>query len=252
MTMERRTSLGSIQGSERTLHGLVTPFNVWTTIGNMAKDGFNERIAPGAFAKTLRERDVVLIHNHNPDYPLARTSVRSGVGSLELREDPSAGLRAVAEPVQTTIGVDVLLLAKTGVIRGMSFGFEVIKDSWADSSGRAASPQSGTHRTVQEVKLYEVTTTAFPAYETSQLSARGSSSAVVARFAAARSATAPVTSARKGKAAKPLSGKAIRAMAEDMKRRDAEWAKAQAAQMRAEDAKRYAELAEFFRVNFGG
>jgi len=44
----------------------------------MSRDGFHERIAPGAFSKTLRERDVVLIHSHNTGLPLARTSVPAG------------------------------------------------------------------------------------------------------------------------------------------------------------------------------
>lgn len=172
--IEYRTATGGVTGDKDTLHGLVTPFDVWTTIGDVQRGGFKERIAPGAFAKTLQERDTVLIHNHNTDLPLARTSVESGPGSLTLREDPTSGLKAVAKPVQTTTGKDVLLLAEAGVIRGMSFGFNVIKDNWTDDEGRASDAQHGTQRTVHEVRLHEVTTTAFPAYESTQLTARDS------------------------------------------------------------------------------
>jgi uncharacterized protein len=170
--IEYRTAGGSATASEGVLNGLVTPFNTWTTIGDIKRGGFKERIAPGAFTKTLQERDVVLINSHDPSQPMARTSIREGVGSLTLREDPSAGLRARAVPVDTSYARDVMACAEAGVTRGMSFGFEAIKDSWTDDEGRASNPQVGTRRTVHEVRLHECTTTAFPAYETTELSAR--------------------------------------------------------------------------------
>ncbi len=157
-----------------TLYGLVTPFNTETVIGDLKRGGFYEQIAPGAFTKTLAERDVVMINAHDTSMPLCRMSVPSGEGSLTLTPDPAAGLRAVGVPVQTSYGQDVLRLAATGVIKGMSFGFEVLKESWTDDQGRASNPQVGTHRTIQEVRLHEVTTTAFPAYPTTELSARDS------------------------------------------------------------------------------
>jgi HK97 family phage prohead protease len=157
-----------------TLYGLVTPFNTETIIGDLKRGGFYEQIAPTAFTKTLQERDVVMINAHDTSMPLCRMSVPEGEGSLTLTPDPDAGLRAVGVPVQTSYGQDVLRLASRGVIKGMSFGFEVLKDSWTDDQGRASNPQTGTHRTIHEVRLHEVTTTAFPAYETTELSARDS------------------------------------------------------------------------------
>jgi uncharacterized protein len=172
VTIEYRTAGGSATASEGVLNGLVTPFNVWANIGDVQRGGFKERVAPGTFAKTLQERDVVLINNHNTGQPMARTSVKDGPGSLTLREDASAGLRARAVPVETSYAKDVMALADAGVVRGMSFGFEVIKDEWTDDEGRAALPSNGTRRTIHEVRLHEVTTTAFPAYATTELSAR--------------------------------------------------------------------------------
>ena len=173
--IEYRTASAGVTGDKDTLHGMVTPFNVWTNIGDAKRGGFRERIAPGTFAKTLQERDIVLVHSHNTGLPLARTSVESGAtGSLTLREDPNTGLNAVAKPVQTSTGKDVLLLAEAGVLRGMSFGFDVLQDSWTDDEGRASDAQNGTQRTIREVRLHEITTTAFPAYETTTLSARDS------------------------------------------------------------------------------
>lgn len=170
--IEYRTVGGSATASEGVLNGLVTPFNVWTTIGDVKRGGFKERVAPGTFAKTLQERDVVLINAHDTSQPMARTSIREGAGSLTLTEDPAAGLRARALPVDTSYARDVMACADAGVTRGMSFGFEVVKDEWTDDAGRPSDSQRGTQRTIREVRLHEVTTTAFPAYETTQLSAR--------------------------------------------------------------------------------
>lgn len=172
--IEYRESMGGVAGDGRSLEGLVTPFNTWTEIGDKRSGGFDERVAPTSFTKTLNERDVVLIHNHDTAMPMARTSIKSGDGSLTLTPDSGAGLRAVALPVDTSYSRDVLACAKAGVIRGMSFGFEVIKDSWTDDNDNPSDAQRGTKRTIHEVRLHEVTTTAFPAYPTSQLAARDS------------------------------------------------------------------------------
>lgn len=172
MTIEYRAVGGSATASEGVLTGLVTPFNVWTDIGDPKRGGFREQIAPGAFKKTLQERDVVLINNHNTGQPMARTSIKDGPGSLALTEDPASGLRMSAQPVDTSYAQDVLKSASAGVIAGMSFGFESVKDDWLDDAGNRSDSMRGTQRIVREAKLPEVTTTAFPAYTTTQLSAR--------------------------------------------------------------------------------
>lgn len=172
--IEIRTVAGGVSGDGRSLFGLVTPFNTWTVIGDLKRGGFRERIADSAFTKTLQERDVVLVNGHDVNQPMARMSVPAGDGSLSLTPVSGDGLRCQATPTDTTYARDVLANAKAGVIRGMSFGFEVIKDSWTDEAGNPSDSMRGTNRTVLEVRLHEVTTTAFPAYETTELSARGS------------------------------------------------------------------------------
>lgn len=170
--IEYRTAANPAEATDNGVGGLVTPFNVWTTIGDPKRGGFKERVAPGTFAKTLQERDTVFLFNHNADMPLARTSVSEGEGSLSLRESPDEGLRADAEPVQTTYAQNLIKLTRAKVVKGMSFGFEVIKDSWTDDSGRASNPQTGTQRTIQEVRLHEVSAVTFPAYTSTTFSAR--------------------------------------------------------------------------------
>ena len=128
------------------------------------------------------------------------------------------------------------MLAKTGVIKGMSFGFEVLKDTWTDAKGRAASPQQGTHRTVREVRLHEVTTTAFRH----------------TRRASSRRATSSRQPGRSpGRRARRLRPRGVRRGRED--RRDAEWAELYAAALRAEDAVELTgtKLREYIRTAYG-
>jgi uncharacterized protein len=124
---------------------------------------FTERIAPGAFDKTLRnrKRDVRLYVNHNSDLVLA--SKRSG--TLMLSED-GRGLRVEAQLPATTYANDLRALMQTGVVDRMSFGFTVPRggDRWSDD---------GRERELREIVLHEVSVvTGFPAYEQTQASVR--------------------------------------------------------------------------------
>lgn len=167
MTFEYRTASAVPSADGDTVTGLVTPFSTETVIGDLKRGGFREQIAPGAFKKTLQERDIVFLWNHNADMPLARTSA----GNLSLREADD-GLHADATPVDTSYGADLVKLTRAGVVKGMSFGFEVVKDDWTDDDGRASNPQIGTHRTVHEVRLHEVSAVTFPAYESTKFGVR--------------------------------------------------------------------------------
>lgn len=120
--------------------------------------GFREQIAPGAFAATLADDDHRMLWNHNPDYPLARTSA----GNLTLRED-DLGLWFETTPVATTIAGDVLRLIASRVVSGMSFGFTVLDEEWdEDQAGQII-------RTLLKIKLYEISPVTWPAYPTTDV-----------------------------------------------------------------------------------
>jgi HK97 family phage prohead protease len=110
---------------------------------------FIERIAPGAFKRSLQSRnEVKLLWNHDAGEPLA--SVRGG--TLRLTED-EIGLRVEATLANTTRGRDVAELIRSKTIDSMSFGFSVIKDSW-----------QGEVRTLEAVRLFETSVVSWPAY----------------------------------------------------------------------------------------
>jgi HK97 family phage prohead protease len=124
---------------------------------------FIERIAPGAFSKSLRSRkqDIKLYVNHNSDMLLA--SRRSG--TLRLSED-ERGLRVEADLPDTTAGRDIRELMRSGIVDKMSFGFQVDRkgDRWSDD---------GSERVLTSVRLFEVSVvTGFPAYEATTAAVR--------------------------------------------------------------------------------
>lgn len=113
---------------------------------------FTERVAPGAFGRSLRTRnDVKLLWNHDAGEVLGSTRAKT----MTLTED-GKGLKVDAELPQTTRGRDVAELLKRGDVDSMSFGFTTLKDAW-DSEGN--------QRTLQAVRLHEVSIVAFPAYK---------------------------------------------------------------------------------------
>ena len=124
---------------------------------------FTERIAPGAFGKSLRQRskDVRLYINHNSDMVLA--SKRSG--TLRLTED-EVGLRVEADLPDTTAAHDLRALMQAGVVSTMSFGFTVPRggDKWNGD---------GSERVLTGINLHEVSVvTGFPAYPQTEAAVR--------------------------------------------------------------------------------
>jgi len=115
---------------------------------------FTERIAPGAFARSLKSKNNVRMYmNHDSNMLLATTRAKT----LRLSED-SKGLLVDASLPDTTIGRDLSVLMQRGDVNSMSFGFTVPSggDMWSDD---------GQSRELRQIKLFEVSVvTGFPAY----------------------------------------------------------------------------------------
>ena len=113
---------------------------------------FTERIAPGAFKRSLQSRnDIKLLWNHESGTVLGSTRA----GTLRLEED-NVGLRVSADLPDTQAGRDAAYLIKRGDVDAMSFGFSVPKggDEWV----------SADERVLNSVRLFETSIVAFPAY----------------------------------------------------------------------------------------
>jgi hypothetical protein len=123
---------------------------------------FIERIAQGAFKKSLKSRMPIKMYmNHDSSMLLASTRSKT----LRLQED-SKGLLVEADLPDTTVGRDLSVLMKRGDVDSMSFGFSVPTggDKWSDD---------GMSRELRQVRLHEVSVvTGFPAYTATSASVR--------------------------------------------------------------------------------
>jgi HK97 family phage prohead protease len=114
---------------------------------------FTERIAPGAFTRTLKSRNnIKMFVNHSDLHVLASTRAKT----LRL-EDRADGLFVEADLPDVTYANDLRVLMQRGDVNTMSFGFSTVRDSWSDN---------GAERTLNEVRLIEVSvvtsTAAYP------------------------------------------------------------------------------------------
>lgn len=144
-------------GDARYLEGYAAVFNSRSELlGN-----FVEVIEPGAFADVL-ENDAVALLNHDANYPLARVSN----GTLTMQQD-DVGLKVRFKLPDTSYARDIWTNVRDGLLKQMSFAFEVGKDSWSKL-------QDGTAlRTIKTVKrLYDVSPVTYPAYPETSIQAR--------------------------------------------------------------------------------
>lgn len=168
-------------GDGRTLSGYAAVFSVPTRIREAGAE-FIETIAPGAFAKTLRERGkrVAMQWSHGRDPRVGQFPI--GVFT-ELRED-RRGLRVTGRLLDTEAGRDVAEAIRAGAVQGMSFSFEVLGERWTDAAGKRlqgdevwrllASPgnRGPLRRSITEVRLLEAGPVLMPAYEATTVGVR--------------------------------------------------------------------------------
>lgn len=140
-------------GTSRSISGLAV---VW---GALSEDlgGFRERIAKGAFTKSLRNNpDVLMYFGHDSNRILGRVSS----GTLTVRETEQ-GLAFTCSIPDTSDGRDVITLAERGDLRSLSFGFSLTgspnSDTWEQVGDQVI-------RTVNEATLFEISAVGMPAY----------------------------------------------------------------------------------------
>jgi uncharacterized protein len=121
---------------------------------------FIERMAPGAFTRTIQEDDVRALINHDPNLLLAR----KGAGTMILSEDQQ-GLRTEVDVAPTSYGKDLLVNMRLKNINQGSIGFI--------ARGQKVTKQDGNWvRELTDVKLRDAGPVTFPAYNETDYSAR--------------------------------------------------------------------------------
>lgn len=159
---ERRIVLGELRavkdGDKPKIAGHAAKFD------SLSEDlgGFRERIAPGAFAKTLTSGDIRALWNHDANIVLGRNKS----GTLRLSED-SAGLFYECDVPDTQLVRDMVLAPiERGDVNQCSFGFSTNADKWAKVDGEWI-------RTLLEVDLFDVSPVTYPAYQATDVAVRG-------------------------------------------------------------------------------
>ena len=138
---------------------------------------FIERIAPGAFSKTLKETpDVRLLANHE-GLPMARTKN----GTMRLYEDET-GLYFEAELANTQEARDLYTLVARGDVDQMSFAFRVIRQKYNEDR---------SERLLTEVSLADgdVSIVTYPAYTATSVEAREALKKAIAEIKEGREVT---------------------------------------------------------------
>ena len=146
--MEARAESGDDDIIRITGHGAVfnKPYEVF---------GFTERIAPGAFKKTLKENpDIRGMFNHDPNFLLGRTAA----GTMEVKEDRAGLLYEIRADALDPQAQSVARKIQRGDVDGSSMAFFVHKqETEFDKDGFLKE------RTITEVELIETGPVTMPA-----------------------------------------------------------------------------------------
>lgn len=172
-TLERRTLAAAElrarkSGDKHSIEGYAAKF------GSYSHDlgGFRETIMPGAFEQTLRTADVRMLINHEPSKILGRVKA----GTLRVWTD-SAGLRFDCSLPDTVYARDLYKSIERGDISQCSFAFRADDEDWPgsqkfDDDGDGIAETVSSIRALKRVTLFDVSAVAFPAYESTEVSAR--------------------------------------------------------------------------------
>lgn len=124
---------------------------ILSTYGNIDLGG--DMVMPGAFAKSIKDRgtEIPLLWQHQSDNP---------IGTLVLQDGPDA-LRVKGQLLmELPEARKAYLLAKARIVKGLSIGFETVKDAIEDGV-----------RKLKEIKLYEGSMVTFPMNESAVITA---------------------------------------------------------------------------------
>lgn len=173
--MEIRAFNFEVRAQEDEEHGTYiegTPivYDSWTDLG-----WYDEVIDRGALADTDL-RDVRFLVNHNTDMiPLARSRNNNENSTMQMSIDDEVGMR-IRVNLDTENNTDAKALysaIERGDISGMSFMFNVDGDRWEEIESEHPK------RHIEKIsRVFEVSAVTFPAYEATNISARGLSDAL--------------------------------------------------------------------------
>jgi uncharacterized protein len=157
------------EGDEMAIAGYAALFNQ----NSKNLGGFKERIAPGAFTRSLKEgADVKALLNHDPSHLLGRTKN----GSLTLSQDERGLKFRCVLNAESGAHRDLYASIKRGDLDECSFAFTVPQGG--DSFDEAIDETGVRYqrRTLKDVNLLDVSAVTYPAYNNTSVGARSAQS----------------------------------------------------------------------------
>jgi HK97 family phage prohead protease len=158
------------EGEPARLAGHFAVFNTWTEISSAWEGNFLERIAPGAFRKTLRESgdSIKLLLEHGQDPQVGQKPL----GRFTALEEDETGARYEADLYDTPY-VSQLLPALRDGMYGASFRFRVMREDIVDSPEPSEhNPKGLPERTIKEATVAEAGPVLWGAYPEATSQAR--------------------------------------------------------------------------------
>ena len=152
------------------LTGVFSTFNDWYEVDSVWEGKFLERIAPGAFAETIREdRDGMrVLFDHGGDPSIGNKVL----GPIEVLEEKSSGAYYEVPLFDTSYNRDLLPGLRKGVY-GASFRMKVLADEWDDEPKPSRSnPKGLPERTITRTWVGEFGPVTFPANAKASASVR--------------------------------------------------------------------------------
>lgn len=155
----------SDENNEHVIEGYAALFENSTLIWNY----FEETIARGAIKDDALE-DVLFLVNHDGNkLALARSRRNNSNSSLQLKVDDKGLHFKTKLDVDNNPEASALYSAvKRGDVNGMSFWMKVAKDQWSD-----LDTNKPKRRITEISKIFEISAVNWPAYESTEIHARG-------------------------------------------------------------------------------
>lgn len=167
-------SMRSEEGDGRTLYGHFSVFDSWYEVNSLWEGQFMERIASGAFERTIAERgdQVKALYDHGHDPQLGNKPL----GPFKtLREDDIGGYYEIGL-IDTDYNRDFIIPAARAGLLGASFRFKVRTEEWNDEPVVSEhNPKGLPERSITDTDLYELGPVTFPASAAASAALRSTS-----------------------------------------------------------------------------
>lgn len=163
----------------RNLTGYAAVFDAPTVIESFGGD-FEEEIKRGAFKRSLNARQPVLQFDHGRD----KRTGSVPIGAIREIFEDDEGLFVAARLFTNDVVEPVRQAIEGEAIRGMSFRFRVVNDTWIDAEGKKIpdddladllmdpGDRGPIRRQIREVELFELGPVVFPAYDQTSVGVR--------------------------------------------------------------------------------